>query len=70
MRGRYGGEEADSPPSTLNRRCVDLPISFVPPVAAQTSGVGENSSGKRCKMKKGVKLDTDTQLAVAGVAFL
>ena len=41
--------------------CVDLPISFVPPVVAQFSGVGENCSGKRRKKKKKAKLDNDTQ---------
>ncbi|XWS47568.1 hypothetical protein CRYUN_Cryun14cG0163600 [Craigia yunnanensis] len=41
--------------------CVDLPISFVPPVVVQSSGVGENSSGKRCRKKKRAKLDNDTQ---------
>ncbi|XP_022728379.1 double-stranded RNA-binding protein 1-like isoform X2 [Durio zibethinus] len=41
--------------------CVDLPISFVPPVVGQSSGVGENSTRKRRKKKKRAKPDTATQ---------
>ncbi|XWS30809.1 hypothetical protein CRYUN_Cryun23aG0021800 [Craigia yunnanensis] len=55
------------PKSEQVPECVDLPITFMPPVVEQASGVGENSSRKRCRKKKRAKLDTDTQLAATAV---